>query len=319
MNWLVWRQHRWDAASAAAVLVVLGGGMLILTIGGAALLAEISRACSTAPPSSECQGLQLRYGSSYGTFQTFITAAGMVIPAVIGVFVGAPMVAREFELGTHLVVWAQGITRRRWFFTKALLLAVATLIATGLLGLIYEIWLAPQSSTINIWYSFEVAPVVLAAYSLFALMLGISLGTIIQRTVPAMAATLAIFTALRIAIAQFIRPIYLPPLTWDVGKNIPGDSSFLFIGTLKHVDLSGNAISDARWNQLVQQCSTTVTSGKATGSPLHDCLLSHGVLAVQQYQPDSRFWVFQGIEAAIFMSLALLLAVVAYRFIVRKG
>lgn len=319
MNWLVWRQHRWDAASAFGVLVVLGGGMLILTIGSASLLAEISRACASIPPSAQCQGLQQTYSSSYGAFQTFVVAAGMVIPAVIGVFVGAPLVAREFELGTHLVVWAQGITRRRWFVSKVLLLAVATLAATGVLGVIFEIWLSPQSSTTDIWYSFEVAPLVLVAYSLFALMLGIALGTIIQRTVPAMATTLVIFTAIRIAIAQFVRPIYLPPLLWNVGRNIPGNDSFLFVGTQKHVDLAGHAVSDARWNLAVQECSNPAISGKTSGSPLHDCLLSHGVVAVQQYQPDSRFWLFQGVEAAIFIGLGMLLAGVAYRFILRKA
>jgi hypothetical protein len=43
------------------------------------------------------------------------------------------------------------------------------------------------------------------------------------------------------------------------------------------------------------------------------------VLVVQHYQPESRFWLFQSIEAAIFIALALLLMAIAYRLIVRKS
>jgi hypothetical protein len=245
---------------------------------------------------------------------------GIVLPALVGVFVGAPLVAREFELGTHLLVWAQGITRRRWFVSKALFIAIGILLGTLGLGAIYMVWLGPQISVTNPWYSFDVEPPVLVGYSLFALTLGLAFGTLIQRTVPAMAATLVSFIGVRAAIELLARPMYLPPLTWDIGTNL-GDASFLFVGTETHVDLAGRSISDSRWNEVLQQCSTIpVQPGKTAGPPpLHECLLNHGVLVVQHYQPESRFWLFQGIEAAIFVGLALLLALVAYKLVTRKS
>ena len=37
------------------------------------------------------------------------------------------------------------------------------------------------------------------------------------------------------------------------------------------------------------------------------CLASHGFHQLATYQPDSRFWAFQGMEAGIFVVLALAL------------
>jgi hypothetical protein len=132
--------------------------MLVLVALSANLLAEISRVCATQSP--DCGTLSMNYSGSFGATQTFLNLAGIVVPAVIGVFVGAPLVAREFELGTHLMVWAQGITRRRWFISKVLLIAAGTLLGTACLGAIYQVWLAPQEPVINLWYSFDVEPLV---------------------------------------------------------------------------------------------------------------------------------------------------------------
>jgi hypothetical protein len=186
--------------------------------------------------------------------------------------------------------------------------------------MIYQIWLSPQGSVTDLWYSFDIEPPVLISYSLFALILGIAFGTLIQRTIPAMAATLVAFTGVRAVVELIARPIFLPPLTWDIGTNVPDNASFLYVGTAAHVDLAGHPISDARWNDVLQQCSNVpVLPGKSTGSPLHDCLVNHGVLVVQHYQPESRFWLFQGVEAAIFVALAVVLGLIAYWLVARKS
>jgi hypothetical protein len=41
-----------------------------------------------------------------------------LLPAVIGVFWGVPMITRELETGTHSLVWNQTVTRKRWLTTK---------------------------------------------------------------------------------------------------------------------------------------------------------------------------------------------------------
>ena len=46
------------------------------------------------------------------------SSSSRVAPALIGVFWGAPLVARELEAGTHRLVWTQSVTRTRWLATK---------------------------------------------------------------------------------------------------------------------------------------------------------------------------------------------------------
>jgi len=41
------------------------------------------------------------------------------------------------------------------------------------------------------------------------------------------------------------------------------------------------------------------------------------VFALQHYQPADRFWLFQSIEAVIFIMMALVLLALAYRLVMR--
>jgi hypothetical protein len=54
------------------------------------------------------------------------------------------------------------------------------------------------------------------------------------------------------------------------------------------------------------------------GGPNSQYLHDHGYLYSTLYQAGDRFWVFQGIEAAIFLGLALLLMAVSLWWIRRR-
>jgi len=38
----------------------------------------------------------------------------VAVPGLIGIFWGAPLVARELETGTYRLAWTQSVTRKRW-------------------------------------------------------------------------------------------------------------------------------------------------------------------------------------------------------------
>jgi hypothetical protein len=317
VSWLVWRQHRWDAASTFAVVGLFGGAMLALTLASANLVAEMARVCSNSSP--HCGELQLEYATGVGAHQAAIYAAISALPLLLGIFVGGPLIAREFEHGTHLLVWTQGITRRRWFGTKVALVTAGVMVAAALLGTAFQVRITQQEPIFGAWSYFDARPPVFIAYTLFAVALGMAAGAVIQRTLPAMAATVGGFVAARVAIEQLARPNYQPTLIWDVGNELfPANSSFWFIGLQTHIDLNGRPISDSRWGDTLNQCAAVIR-GDTYGSSLHNCLLDHGVRVVQHYQPGSRLWLFQSIEAAIFVALAAALLVVAYKMVMRKN
>jgi ABC-type transport system involved in multi-copper enzyme maturation permease subunit len=248
----------------------------------------------------------------------WVVIVGTVLPALAGVFVGAPLVAREIESGTHLVAWSQSVTRRRWFLARVGLVAAGAAAGAALLAAIAQGWFAMQRGAggsgfgiPSIWVGFEIGPAMVIAYTLFAIALGVAMGAAIRRTVPAMAAALAGFIVVRVCVAGLARPIYLTPLTDRTNIDTAPDQIFTSssgwqFGPMSFVNAAGHPVV-APGQSFCYSISPPVTPGCLQGP----------IYILQSYQPASRFWLFQGIEAAIFLVLALALFALAYRLVMR--
>ena len=108
MIWLTWRQFRWQAVTAAAVLVVLAAA---LAATGPGLVSRFDNA-GLSTCHATCGTLAANFLTSLrGGPYTALFDAGVVImylaPALMGIFWGAPLIARELETGTHRLVWNQ--------------------------------------------------------------------------------------------------------------------------------------------------------------------------------------------------------------------
>ncbi|MGH2464356.1 MAG: hypothetical protein ACRDGI_02760, partial [Candidatus Limnocylindrales bacterium] len=112
----------------------------------------------------------------------------------------------------------------------------------------------------------------LMAYTVFAVAAGLAFAAVIGRTLPAMILTLAAFVGTRLLVELALRPRFLPPLSIAASLGGPGKTVF------------GSQVWTTGFSQ-------------------------NGLLAY--FQPGSRFWLFQGIEAAIFLTLAAVLTGVA--------
>ena len=66
-----------------------------------------------------------------------------VAPALVGVFFGAPLIARELESGTFRLAWTQGVTRARWLMVKLALVGLASSVLAGGLSLMVAWWANP--------------------------------------------------------------------------------------------------------------------------------------------------------------------------------
>jgi len=120
MIWLTWRQFRFPAAVVIGAAVLLA--LALLTVGA---------------PTAGDQALEV-FANELMQVRvfTFATIAMLVLPAVIGMFWGAPLVARELETGTHRLIWNQSVTRTRWLVTKLLVMGVTVAAVTGALALL---------------------------------------------------------------------------------------------------------------------------------------------------------------------------------------
>ena len=78
-----------------------------------------------------------------GTVRLWLGVLVLVAPGLIGMFWGAPLVAREFEEGTFRLAWTQSVTRTRWMAVKLAVVGLASMAAAGLLSLVVTWWSGP--------------------------------------------------------------------------------------------------------------------------------------------------------------------------------
>jgi hypothetical protein len=308
MIWLTWRQHRLEGLITALLVVVIAGLVGTLVVAAQPLLDQMKHACPIVVDDS-CGRALMAFNARFGMYQQPLNLAFVVLPALSGMFIGAPLLAREFEQGTHEMVWTQGITRRKWLFIKVAILGSATIAMAGILAVAGHEWsTAVPDDSYHQWFAFDVQGPEFVAYALFSFALGVAAGAAIGRTVPAMASVLVGFLAVRAAIELFARGNFLPPVTTEVsGSLISGQGQAWLMGNQRPVDLHGNSISSNQFDQITNACLHPASGVLPGNFNLQGCWHDHGVKVLQTYQPAGRFPLFQGIEAAIFVIAAIAL------------
>jgi hypothetical protein len=230
-----------------------------------------------------------------------------MVPLLIGILVAAPIVL-EFEQGTHRLAWTQTVTRRRWIATRLTLASAAAVVGALAFALLMTWWRGPFDHLGGRFdtSAFDFEGAVPIAYTLFAASVVLLVGTILRRTLPAVAIALVTFLVLRLGIEGWLRyQHYLAPLheTWPVGTPAPtGEAS----GYITSSGITFNGAPDAA-RHVFQSCNVTQTDPRSLQG-VSACLRHHHVLEFAVYQPAGRFWTFQAIETSIFLGLALILA-----------
>jgi hypothetical protein len=319
MTWLVWRQHRKQLLFGVAGLAALAVFFVVTglpihdrfdRLGLPDCLPETARervvvdltnqagAAGTDPvgaagpvgdaatglddtriAASRCAATARDFFSGYNNV-VFAGLLLLVLPMLVGMFWGAPLVAREIEHGTHRLVWTQGVSRLRWAATKLGLVSIAVLAMTAIYAGLLTWWITPVIQTSGQRFAyvfFDIQGVVVFGYVLFALALGMFAGAVTGRLLSAMALTVVGFLGLRLLVMLAARHRYLPTETSqlpDLGADVRvrGEGLDVIVGQMRN-DLHGDWI-----------------------------LAEHG--SVLTVHPARHFWAFQAIETAIFVALA---------------
>jgi hypothetical protein len=338
MIWLTWRQFRTQAVTSLAALAAFA---ILLGATGPHLASMYASSGITACHGQGCNRPASNFLDLAGGFDTVVFMLGIagviLAPAVIGVFWGAPLIARELETGTFRLVWTQSITRARWVASKLALPGLAAIAVTEGLSLMYGWWAAPIGEAARLavgtnfplgmgpfsLLAFDAHGIVPIGYAAFGFTLGVTAGVLFRRALPAMAVTLAIFAAVQVAMPLAIRPNLFPPahLTQSLAENFSGQQSAgaggHFAFALDSIDSEPGAwiFSSGAVNAAGQPVSVMpaacVQVGASTGDPM-PCLASHGIAIAVTYQPTTRYWPIQRAESGIYLALALALAGFCY-------
>jgi len=320
MIWVTWAQHRREALAATAFLALAGALLLITGLSMAADYQQsgVAKCLGLGSPAvglfvggSPCDAAQA-FPLHWHRVTTAAFLALITVPALLGVFIAAPLLSREFEFGTYLLAWSQSITRLRWAVIKIGLVALTVIVAAAALATLVVWWHGPLdlADFNGQWAVFDIEGIVPVAYAAFALALGTLAGLVIRRTIPAMALTLFTFVAVRLVVAQ-IRPHFIQPLTGPAME----------IGQGTWITSSSTYYADAHGHQLSLDQVNRVMAGYngASASGVMDYLKQHGIRLLADYQPAARFWTFQIIEAAVFFTLAVGLIAVSLWWLQRRG
>ena len=303
LSWVTWRQHR---VALGGVVVLLGGVGLLLLINGLAMRGEYVKlglnSCGDLNGSSCAVPLDI-FARDYQSWAQFLPRFLMFLPGLLGVFLGAPLVARELESGTFRFAWAQGRNRVQWITVKIMLLGTVLTALALSFSVLFSWWFRPFEPLLGRMVSgqaYEVSGVVFAARTLFAFALGALLGTLIRRTVPAMAATAAAWLAVAWPAVIYLRPLIQAPIQTPEDANPITKGGWIISSWTQ--DAAGHHLNGS------QLSHDAIASGVRSSEGFDAWLSQHHYTNWVAYQPESRFWHFQIIEASAYVGLAVLLA-----------
>jgi hypothetical protein len=323
MTWLVWRLHRTQLYIAAALLAAL---TILLLVTGLQMASQYHSALAACGTSHSCATLAstLFLGSHAVGFLVIMTLG---VPALFGLFWGAPLVASELETGTSQFAWMQSVTRKRWLAVTAGEMLLAAAAWGGAVSALVTWWSGPDNALQLDQFKpgrFDIMGIVPVGYALFAMALGLCAGALLRRSVPALAVTLAGFIVVRAVVTIWLRPHYMSAITvtyklfsgytptgsyWQLAQGIRYPSGGLVPAA------NGAAVDGIPVGSLPSACAAAASGVRPTASCRQALAAFHGFIT---YQPARRYWAFQGIEFGIFAALAAVLIAVTAVVLLRR-
>ena len=261
----------------------------------------MTRSPSCLPPAAR-SGCEIVVGRFEGQYASLADTARylIVLPALAALFVGVPLLTRELEHGTYRFAWVQGITRTRWLLVKFALLGLAAVAAGAVLSLAVSWWRRPFDELGGRMNpaGFDIQGLVVPAYMLAALAVGILAAALLRRTLPAMLLALGVFVVARLAVGALLRPRFQEPLheTAPGIAPVPRGRDWILHDSL--VDAVGRVITTGREDVAIRHA-------QQAGIDPNEYLVALGWRRAVTYQPGDRFWTFQALEAGLYVALAL--------------
>ncbi len=328
LAWVTWRQHRATLIGLAVFAGLIATYMLIAGLKVHHLYSSAVRDGCVNPTiwTGPCRpllspfyvGWPLSYGSELGLLLPLFAIT-------VGMFLGAPLLAREYMSGTTRFAWTQSTGRARLTATKVVLLGLSAMAVAALLGWLGQWSMQPvialSAREFDRWQPglFTTTPVTEAAAAALAFAVGVLASAVIRHVVPAIAATLAV----TVTVAELLsHRLHLWLLS--VGLHQSPDPA---LGVDPAVSPNGSLfdlheVSGGRW--LDQGWYAGPGGHQLTGTQAGKLLYNPGLQARLHdtfqvtWQPGSRYWLFQLTQGGVELLLAMSLAALAIWLIQRR-
>ena len=163
---------------AVAALVVAGNldatgyGVACLTLG------------PDEPMPRSCEAAGRAFYDIQNSQASIVQSLLIVLPFLLAVLVGVPLVARELERGTSRLAWSLAPSRTHWFLTRLVPALLAVFVLSLVAGLALDRLTGATEPTADPFRSFAGfggRGVVLAARAIFILAVGVAIGSVVGR------------------------------------------------------------------------------------------------------------------------------------------
>jgi len=322
MGWVAWRRFR---PTLAGLVVLVAALAAYLVYAGTQARAAYDDVESCRPPvdTPACQFRWMTFIEGYAD-PGFLGPLLLLLPGLVGAFVGAPIVGRELETGVFRYSWTQGIGRMRWAAGLIAPAALGVAVLMGLFGLLVT-WrngpIIESGAHHRLDPSmFSTSGVAIVGWALLAFSGGVLAGLLWRKTLPAVVSAFAVWFGL-LFFAASARLTLWPPLT-TTGELRTNDTDLEEWWTKggDRVSLTQiNAVLDDIGAQMNEGALTVRSEGGGTKTDPIDYLREHGYTLVHSYQPDSRYWTFQWIELGVLLALSAALLGVAFSLLRRRS
>jgi hypothetical protein len=185
MIWLTWRRYR---VRLILLTLYIAAIIIFMFITEHAFQVATAHCPSGAIPYD--QGTLCGHGTPRIEGNASWVANGIgILPALIGMVFGAPLVATELAAQTNRLTWMQGVTRTKWLIYSWLTLTTATVLLMSILALLVQWWathiIASNFSGGGLiqQYPFMISGVAPIALTIFSLSFGVFVGIAVRRVV----------------------------------------------------------------------------------------------------------------------------------------
>lgn len=345
MNWLMWRVYKKQWLGFLLLLIFF---VAVAVPSGLRFRHEYQHLSAICGSAHTCNAADLRDTIFHTQLDGLITNAVKLtllgIPFVLGMFWGVPLLAKEYAEKTTMLVWTQGIPRKKWLTAKLAWTLGITVVYVGVLSALAT-WFSHTGNTVNHdrfdALAFTSQGIVPVAVALFAVSAGILFGAWFRKILPALGVTFGLLLVSQIVVPIFARPHYVSAKVYATPSTFHGSNDPLqyfsphnedaWVVGQRMVDHTGKVFD---WLNPPRLCKvsdpSTQKDADRNGADRHaiigrngtfvdaDCLNSLGYHWEIKYQPSYRYWDFQRIEAGMYLALSALAIGATYAFVVKR-
>jgi hypothetical protein len=278
MIWVTWRQHRTQAVVCLALFCAVAIAAVAL---GAWMRSTFSTdglgACLARSGGAGCTSVIEAFTQKFNGPVIPLGVMLVALPGFLGAAVGAPLLGTELERGTWQLAWSQTVPRTRWLVTQ-LALVVGGLVVFGAAVTAVVTWARAPLDEVSMRaqapLNFE--GLYLTCSLLCAFALGVLAGLLLRNTIGGMVVAYIAWEAPSLVATLLSGPLHILTVTKTIAC------------TTGCARASASSIPPVTGNLGDQVLSLT-----RTGNHL-----------IVTYEPASRFWTLQLIDAGLFLEVA---------------